>query len=347
MAVNDNTKALAAKNGSLSVITTSGPWTIYQVKDAPLVQGLANQPAVITGQPTTGRPWQDTAVCWWSDPDSWDVVLTADGPPGWQRVSRTNQPDESAMPQRQCEPTGGWQWLDDSGGPTATAQPPVQVTNIVETDDGLSFDVDRTGVPVVVKASYFPNWQASGAEGPYRAVPNLMVVVPTANHVELHYGYTGLDLASYAVTALGIVALVLLFRARPVRVKPPRRFWGRAERPDLYPPRTGSRSAARAAESGRPAPAPGYDQQRAAALAAILPPSSPGPEPDAGWPPVSPQDPVHPPAYGRPTAPDAPVWRDTADDGAPRGSNGQDEPDRSAGPDGSAGPSGIGGPDGR
>ena len=36
-----------------------------------------------------------------------------------------------------------------------------------------------SGSPVLVKVSYFPNWEASGAEGPYRVTPNLMVVVPT------------------------------------------------------------------------------------------------------------------------------------------------------------------------
>ena len=39
--------------------------------------------------------------------------------------------------------------------------------------------------PVLVKMSYFPNWQVSGASDIYRVTPNLMVVVPTSNHVTL------------------------------------------------------------------------------------------------------------------------------------------------------------------
>ena len=35
------------------------------------------------------------------------------------------------------------------------------------------------GVPVLVKISYFPRWHATGATGPYRVSPNLMVVIPT------------------------------------------------------------------------------------------------------------------------------------------------------------------------
>ena len=72
--------------------------------------------------------------------------------------------------------------------------PPVAVSNITTGDDRISFDVDKVGVPVLVKASYFPNWQVSGAQGPYRAAPNLMVVIPTSTHVSLHYGRTPVDL---------------------------------------------------------------------------------------------------------------------------------------------------------
>ena len=77
-------------------------------------------------------------------------------------------------------------------------------------DDRISFDVDRVGSPVLVKASYFPNWHASGARGPWRVTPNLMVIVPTAHHVSLHYGWTGVDRLGQAGTALGLLALLWL-----------------------------------------------------------------------------------------------------------------------------------------
>ena len=44
-----------------------------------------------------------------------------------------------------------------------------------------------------MKVPYFPNWQATGALGPYEVSPNLMAVVPTAHHVTLTYGTTGAD----------------------------------------------------------------------------------------------------------------------------------------------------------
>jgi hypothetical protein len=62
----------------------------------------------------------------------------------------------------------------------------------------------------VVKASYFPNWRASGADGPYRLAPNLMVVVPREREVTLTYGLTAVDWLGRLLTLLGIAGLVAL-----------------------------------------------------------------------------------------------------------------------------------------
>ena len=78
----------------------------------------------------------------------------------------------------------------------------------------MSFAVDRVGVPVLVKVSYFPNWQVKGASRVYRAAPNMMVVVPTEKNVTLSYEPSQLDRSSYAVTLVGIVMAVFLFRRR-------------------------------------------------------------------------------------------------------------------------------------
>jgi hypothetical protein len=88
---------------------------------------------------------------------------------------------------------------------------PAVVTNIINTDDSISFDVDpetvTTRSPVLVKTSYFPNWQAVGANGPWRVTPNLMVVIPTSTHVLLHYGFTPVDNAGRLASLAGLVAV--------------------------------------------------------------------------------------------------------------------------------------------
>ena len=97
------------------------------------------------------------------------------------------------------------------------------MSNIRTDDNRISFDVDTVGKPVLVKASYFPNWKADGAKGPYRVTPNQMVVIPTSKHVSLHYQNTPVDWMGWLLTLLGIAGLILLVRAGRVRYPDPPR----------------------------------------------------------------------------------------------------------------------------
>jgi uncharacterized membrane protein len=94
--------------------------------------------------------------------------------------------------------------------PPVKKQPASKVTDIHETDNTVSFHVSRVGTPVLVKVSYFPNWQVSGGTGPYRVTPNLMVVVPTSHTVTLHYGATLANDAGDGLSVLGVLGLVAL-----------------------------------------------------------------------------------------------------------------------------------------
>jgi len=100
---------------------------------------------------------------------------------------------------------------------------PAEVSDIEAGTDSLSFRVDRPGTPVLVKTSYFPNWKASGAEGPWRVAPNLMVVVPTASEVELRYATTPVDVLGWSLTLLGLAGLAALVLKGPLALPGPRR----------------------------------------------------------------------------------------------------------------------------
>jgi hypothetical protein len=126
-------------------------------------------------------------------PTQWDVPLAASGPAEWQRVD-----------------------LDDPQ-PERRPVDPVVVTGIDTDTDSISFDVDEIGTPVLVKASYFPNWRAEGADGPYRVAPNLMVVVPASEHVELHFGREPVEWIAYLLTLVGIAFTVVLARRPALR----------------------------------------------------------------------------------------------------------------------------------
>ena len=197
MAFSDQAKELADRSTQLTPVATTPDtdgqpprgWKIYEVRDAPVVEALGEEPVVVPG--VSNRDWQDeVGVPWWDAPtrtpaDARDLSLldrplVADGPSSWARArppgaSRADAPDPK-LPAAKTVP--------------AEALPPVEVSRVRTTDHSVSFHVSRTGVPVMVKTSYFPNWTASGANGPWRATPNFMVVVPTSHEVRLDYSTT-------------------------------------------------------------------------------------------------------------------------------------------------------------
>jgi hypothetical protein len=85
--------------------------------------------------------------------------------------------------------------------------PEVEVSDVRTSDTSIEFDVSRTGVPVMVKTSYFPNWEVDGADGPWRATPNFMVVVPTSKHVRLTYGTSPAEWAGRFLSIVGLAGL--------------------------------------------------------------------------------------------------------------------------------------------
>ena len=211
MAISPEVQAAARLNPDLELVATSGPWNVnynrtselsgvhqrtwevYVVDGSELVVPLDFRPVVMEGVAKGGKPWLEAAVDWYQDESRWPVPLAVSGPKEWARV----QGAHPAPPQ------------------IPVAEPPT-VSNIRTTDDRISFDVSEPGTPILVKTSYFPNWQASGADGPWRVTPNLMVVVPTSKHVELHYGQTPVDIGSWLLTLLGVAGLVFLARRKPL-----------------------------------------------------------------------------------------------------------------------------------
>ena len=62
--------------------------------------------------------------------------------------------------------------------------------------------------PHLIKVSYFPNWQAVGAEGPYLVSPSFMMVIPTQSKVTVYYGMT---LANKIWVTLSISGWLIIF----------------------------------------------------------------------------------------------------------------------------------------
>jgi hypothetical protein len=209
MAQSDEAKAHAddssglkfvAETGSPAVTPSVARWKIYEVLDSPLVEPMRNEPVVLDG--ISHKHWLEPSAAWFDDASALDRQLVDGGPDNWVHAG----PAEARFTPKKSLPA-------------------VTVSNIESGDDSVSFDVSEPGVPVLVKTSYFPNWQVSGAKGPWRASPNLMVVVPTSTHVALHYGRTGVDWAGIGLTAVGLLGLAGLasWQLVPLAPRPPRR----------------------------------------------------------------------------------------------------------------------------
>jgi hypothetical protein len=212
MAISPVAQSQAAGNKDLRLLTTTTPrqiaygtrtetrfWQVYEVADSPLVTSLHDLPTVVETGAKSKHGWLDMAVDWYQDSARWDVPLAVDGPAAWPRIDAPDQ----VVPRDPVRP--------------------VKVSGIRVEDDRIHFRVDRTGVPVLVRMSYFPNWRVHGAKGPYRVTPNFMVVVPTARDVELRYGWTGVDYYGWLTTLIGIAVAVLLARRQPMDLPTRRR----------------------------------------------------------------------------------------------------------------------------
>jgi len=76
----------------------------------------------------------------------------------------------------------------------------------------IEFTTTAIGVPHLIKVSYFPNWKAIGAEGPYLVSPSLMMVIPTQSHVTVYYGMTYANIIGVTLSIAGwvIIGFILL-----------------------------------------------------------------------------------------------------------------------------------------
>ena len=197
----------------LREVATTGPWHVYEIADTSLVEPLDVQPVVVNQRAGDQRErWLEVGMSWFQHGDEWDALPVAGGPSQWQHVDvvvdAARQVGQPGEPGRQVD------IVRPAGTVTKTTLPAVTVSNVVQKEESISFDVDRIGVPVLVKVSYFPNWRVKGADNVYRAAPNMMVVVPTSTHVALSYEPSGLDSFSYVLTFAGICIVVLFSRRR-------------------------------------------------------------------------------------------------------------------------------------
>jgi len=203
--------AQASSVDGLIEVARSGPWVVYEVGEADVVAPLSVQPVVAqVGGSDPRERWLEIGTSWFQNPQEWPTLVADDGPTEWQRVSV--RVDDSRREGEPGEPGRRVDVVLPVEAPEVVTLPVVEVSAVVIEQESVRFSVNQTGVPILVRVSYFPNWRVDGAQGPFRVAPNMMVVIPNENDVRLHFDMSGRDYAAYAVTVLGVGALVVARR---------------------------------------------------------------------------------------------------------------------------------------
>ncbi len=200
MAFSEELIAEARFNSDLVEVAAEPPWVMFEVADAPLVSPLAAEPVIVSGTEGDIERWLEVSVDFYREyPDS-----------GATEPGATQLSPQAVFP-AVAGPDNWAEVLPEEPRPVRSL-PEVEISDISANQNSIAFRVDQTGVPVLVKASYFPNWQVEGASGPYRVAPNFMVVVPEEAEVKLSYGWTPVDVLAWVITAIGVILALVLWR---------------------------------------------------------------------------------------------------------------------------------------
>ena len=159
--------------------------SVYEVPEHGLLDSLTGSDTV-TGSDGEELPsFFDMALTWYEDVDNLDRLVVTDGPEEWPRIESIEERPDVALD-----------------------APADAVSDIAVENHKISFSTTAVGVPHLVKVSYFPNWTATGADGPWRATPSLMVVVPTSEEVVLEFQDTWAETGGKIATLVGVLGLV-------------------------------------------------------------------------------------------------------------------------------------------
>ena len=178
----------AHQRSELREVGRAGPFHVYQAPATELVEVAKHEPSVYAKAPNGEPDFFNFSLAWFDALYLADLWVTAEAPPemGWRQVSETSQLRSIPLPT-----------YKDVVGDVEIA------------DHRISFTTTAVGVPHLVKVSYFPNWNATGAHGPYLVAPSLMLVVPTDTRVVIEFQNTWAEWAGWAATAFGAIFLLV------------------------------------------------------------------------------------------------------------------------------------------
>ncbi len=170
------------------LLATFGEYHIFRISGCNgYVEVMENEPVRLRVKQSE---WRSSAVRWYRNPADLSTALIWDnGEEVLQRFGSVEADQVPGLPDRAIVTEG-------------------LVTNERLENERLSFDTTAVGEPHWIKVSYFPNWHAEGAEGPYLASPSMMMVIPTQSHVTLYYGRTAVNTIGQVLEILAWVLLL-------------------------------------------------------------------------------------------------------------------------------------------
>lgn len=192
VALSDKLKEALAARDDVEARFEVPPYAVFRLRDpgGGMVVPLRYAPVR-----TSPEHWRDKAQRWFARKPLSPAPLVFTDDPRFEVV----EPDP---------------WLPP---PEVPLEGDVEVTARVSPET-IDIETSRVGHPLLVKTSWHPRWRATGADGPWRVAPALMLVIPREKHVHLEYARRWSDDAGLALT-LGILALLAVRQLRRRRRK--------------------------------------------------------------------------------------------------------------------------------
>lgn len=198
LAFSSEAKQALEASGEFVLKKTLGEFAIYETQTAGYVRVPDLQPVLLE---TKNR--QDTALEWYTDPARFQVPLVL--------------ADETTAELKEAFPLSA-DSLEQL--PSVPMNHNGLISETIENEE-IRFRTRDVGKPHLISMSYFPNWKAEGAEGPFFAAPSLMMVIPTQQDVRIYYAPTW-DNWTGTLMSLGAWGIALYYVRLPWRRRPSR-----------------------------------------------------------------------------------------------------------------------------
>ncbi|MBN1298959.1 MAG: hypothetical protein JW997_04660 [Actinobacteria bacterium] len=183
-------------DGSVIFLNRIDPYNFYEIRgEHNYVEIMANYPFIYSPE----ENWIVEMREWYLNPENTDNPVIYDN----------GSPELSIFPEIEKKNLG---YVPDNPLDPLTKDSQKILYEKIEREK-IVFETNAIGVPHLIKMSYFPNWQAIGADGPYLVSPSFMMVIPRQKEVTLYYGMAYANKIGVTLTAGGWLIVLAVIAA--------------------------------------------------------------------------------------------------------------------------------------